>query len=159
MVSKKVLIVIPIVVIIFAAGFWMILSGVKPPVDVYAKTTPSSNTEPESLLPTSVAGFDCTNIETILYSVAVEAVGTYEGNVRIEITRANYASHASDYVDYLYEAIMDGKRSKVSASNEHWFTCEQSNVCTFVWRKGIWVFCVSAPNETIRNEVIEELSF
>ena len=159
MVSKKVLIAIPIVVIVVAAGFWMLLSGVKPPVDVYAKAMPPSDTDPESLLPTSVAGFDCTNVETNLYTGAVSVVGTYEGNVRIEITKANYASDASDYVDFLYEGHSDGKRSYVTASDEHWFVCEQSGICTFVWRKGFWVFWVSAPTETLRDEVVEGLNY
>jgi hypothetical protein len=158
-VLKKVLIAIPIVVIVAAAGFWFLLGSTNPPVDVYEKSTPSSSAEPESLLPTSVAGKTRTNLETNMYPGAVDAIGTYEGDVRIEITKANYASDASDYVDYVYEGLSCGKGSYVSASDEHWYTCRQSDKCTFVWRKGIWIFEVSAPTETLRDEVVEGLNY
>jgi hypothetical protein len=159
MVSKKVLIAIPIVVVVVAAGLWMFMGAVKPPVDVYAKGTPSSTVDPESLLPTSVAGITCTDVETNEYTGGVDAIGIYEGGVRIEITKAYYASDASDYVDYLYEGLSGGKSSYVTSSDEHWYTCRQSGEYTFVWRKGVWIFEVSAPTETLRDEVVEGLNY
>jgi hypothetical protein len=157
--SKNVLIGISIVVIVAVAGFWFIFGGTKPPVDVYVKSTPSSTADPESLLPTSVVGNSRTDLETNTYAYCVDAIGTYERNVRIEITRFNYVSDASDYVDLLYEELSGSKKHKINTGKVHWCTVKGSERCFFIWRKGIWIFEVSAPTESLRNEVIEGLNY
>ena len=161
MVSRKLLIAISIAVVVVAVvavGLWMLL-GLEPPVDVYARATPSSTAEPESLLPSSVAGMARIDMETNDYTDAVDAVGIYEGDIRIEITRFDLVGDATGYVDDLYEDLSGGSMAHVSTGDQHWFTHSVSAQSVFVWRKGIWVFEVSAPTETLRNNVVEELNF
>lgn len=162
MVSRKLLIAISIVVVVVvvaAVGLWTLLGGLKPPVDVYARATPSSTAEPASLLPSSVAGMTRTDMETHEYADAVDAVGIYEGDIRIEIIRFNLVGSAIGYVDDLYEGLSGGSMTYVSTGDQHWFTHTVSDQSVFVWRKGIWVFEVSAPTKTLRNNVVEELNF
>ncbi len=164
MVSRKLLIAISIVVVAVvvvvavAVGLWTLM-GLKPPVDVYARATPSSTAEPESLLPSYVAGMTCTDMEPHEYAACVDAVGIYEGDIRIEITRFNLVGNAIGYVDGLYEDLSGGSMAYVSTGDKHWFTHTVSDQSVFVWRKGMWVFEVSAPTKTLRNNVVEELNF
>jgi hypothetical protein len=170
MVSKKSLVVVAVVVAVAAAGLWMLLGGVKPPVDVYARSTPAISESPIDLLPDSVAGCDCyydVDISTSDY-IGVQGFyrGDFEGEIYITIQRCSSSDVASSTLDEVISQAMDLSGSTVSqqTGEVHWLTHTGSVIgddewSIFMWRKGAWIFSVWAPTETLRNQVVEDLSF
>lgn len=163
MVSKKLLIGIPIVMIVFAAGVWMLIRGAKPPVDVYARPTPSISVNPmsEDLVPLLVEGYGLLDIKGTEFTNRISATYDYEGEIQIIISKCTSSGAASSYLDYgiSYWEDYDGSHMSVDAGEQHWFTFTGSWTSVFAWRKGVWVFIVFAPTETLRNQVVEGLSF
>jgi len=158
MVSKKLLIGVPVIIVV-AAGLWMLLGGSKPPVDVYARATPSITTDPASLLPESVAGLTRIDVEDFSVLNIKDFVGYYEGDVYIVIQKFSSASLATEYLDNYGETIEGSTRTTVSSGKVQWCTVKGSDQCYFFWRKGNWVFGISAPTETLRDRVAEGLTF
>jgi len=158
--------VIVVVVIVVGAVVFVALSGLlstalSPPVAVYARPTPSSTDTPESTVPLTAAGRTRLNLVTNTYSNAVDAIGTYDGDIFIEVTRFVSSGEASSYVNEYLSAVeaLSGSRTSVSGADQHWFVFTGSVESIFTWRKGIWVFTVIAPSESLRNQVASELPY
>lgn len=158
------------------------ISAFQPPVDVYSTPTPSSHTgarvRPASLLPVSVAGMTRTVLETNRDEDAMDAVGTYQGAIRIKISRFDSHWDARDRMKHRTNAIFNNDQCyyltapflvvanfyetggfRVRSYNRDWFIKTESGQSMFVWRKGEWVFEVYAPTESLRDEAVQGLRF
>ncbi|MEE9181092.1 MAG: hypothetical protein V3U33_00790 [candidate division NC10 bacterium] len=135
----------------------LLLGTFSPPVDVYARPTPSITESPSDLLPSQVAGFDLLSSN----SDASIAIGDYGGGIQIQI--AKYASSGAATTELDAGILIWGSRSgsmtSVNAGEQHWFTHTESGQSVFAWRKDVWVFIVFAPDEALRNQVAGELAF
>ncbi|MFQ5919182.1 MAG: hypothetical protein ACE5I4_03940 [Thermoplasmata archaeon] len=162
---KLVILVVAIVAIVAIVAVFLVpllLGGFGPPVDVYARPTPSTSASPESLLPGQVAGGNqLLSVVTDQGSGWVDAIGTYEGNIEIEITLWTFSGDATAYLSGTAEFWRDrsGSTTSAQAGEVHWFTHNESGLSIFGWRKDVWTFEVYAPNATMRNQVVEELPF
>ena len=160
------LVVVLVVVIVVAAVVVVAFRGLfsaalSPPVAVYNRPTPSSTDTPESTIPLTAAGRTRIDLVTNAYSNAVDAIGTYDGDIFIEVTRFVSSGEASSYVNE-YLSVVEGRsgsRTSVSGADQHWFAFTGSGESIFTWRKGIWVFVVIAPSESLRNQVASEFSY
>ncbi len=166
MALKKLLLVVGIVavIVVIVAIFLvpLLLGGFNPPVDVYARPTPLSSEEPLDLLPNQVAGFDFITAELSTFSDGGKgALGAYGGGIAIGISRYNSASFAAAQMDLLQISFEDGASSFASADTgeQHWLTATEGGESAFVWRKGIWIFGVFAPDAALVNQVAGELPF
>ena len=169
MVSRKLLLgvgIVAVVVVLLAIFIVPLLLGVfNPPVDVYARPTPSQSSSPESLLPAQVAGGNVLlEVQTDQGLGYVDAIGVYDGGITIEITLWGFRGDAAAYLDATIRFWDDRSGSMVSVSTDleggqHWFTHTESGLSIFGWRKGVWTFEVSAPDEALRNQVVEGLTF
>ncbi|MEE9163609.1 MAG: hypothetical protein V3U17_02285 [Thermoplasmata archaeon] len=154
-----VMVVAVVIVAIFAAPLF--LGAVNPPVDVYARPTPPTSESPLDLLPSQVLGFDLTLIEDGSSDDKLSAMGFYGGGFRIIISRFSSEGAASSEVDASISFAEDtpGSMTSVHAGEQHWLTFTGGGTSIFLWRKGVWLFLVSAPDEALRNQVVEELPF
>jgi hypothetical protein len=161
MVSKKLLIGALVIIGVVAAGIWVFLGGIEPPVDVYARPTPSMSVNPDTLLPMTIEGCGCLDIKGAKYTDRISATADYERGIQIIISRCTSSSAASAYLDsgLAYWEDQSGSLASVDSGEQHWFTFTGSGTSVFAWRKGVWVFVVFAPTETLRNQVVESLSF
>jgi hypothetical protein len=163
MVSKKLLIGVIVIIGVIAAGLWMLLGGIKPPVDVYARPTPAISVDPmsEDLFPLLVKGYSLLDIKGTKYADRISVTGDYEGGIQIIISKCTSSGAASSYLNQglSYWEDRSGSCKSVDASEQHWFTFTGGGTSVFAWRKGVWVFVVFAPTETLRNQIVEEMSF
>ena len=154
--------VVAIVAIVAVFAVPLLLGAFGPPVDVYARPTPSVSEEPEDLLPNQVAGFDFIAAELSTFSDGGKgALGGYGGGIAIGISRYNSVSFATAQMDLLQISFEDGASSFASADvgEQHWFTATEGGQSTFAWRKGLWIFAVFAPDAALVNQVAGELPF
>ncbi|MFQ6013437.1 MAG: hypothetical protein ACE5LS_07315 [Thermoplasmata archaeon] len=130
------------------------------PVDVYGRPAPPLTAAPDSLIPSQIIGNELQNKTPNDYEHADGSVGFYEGGIRIEITKWDNASKAASFLSGgigLFERL--GSRiTAVQLRQEHWFTFTGSDFSLFAWRRGVWVFDVRAPDEILRDQVVEELT-
>lgn len=161
--SKKRWILIAIAIVIAAVGVTWLQSS-QPPVGVYSRPTPALTTDPASLLPVSVAGMTRINVEANEYEYYVDAVGTYQGDIQIEITRFISVEDAWGYINYLYDGLMgtgvwlEGE-GVMTTGDKCWFIRTVSDQSVIVWRKDVWVFEVYAPTSTLRDDAVQGLNF
>ncbi len=153
--------VVAVVAVVAVLVVPLLLGDFGPPVDVYARPTPSISEEPEDLLPLEVAGFNLIIGDISLLSWGKRADGHYEGGILIEILRFSTSAGAAARMDEGISAMENSTLSFASGneSEEHWFATTGSGLSAFTWRKGVWIFLVRAPNEALRNQVVEELPF
>jgi hypothetical protein len=154
------------VVAVVAVALWVFLGGLNPPVDVYARSTPPISESPFDLLPESVANSVCEQVQEETSADSIGVVGFYfgdffEGEIVIGIYRFSSSGAASSYLDEAASIWRDRSGSTMSQEigEVHWCTHTESGWSIFGWRKGVWLFLVTAPTETLRNQVVEELSF
>lgn len=150
-------VIVAIVAIVAIFVVPLLLGGISPPVDVYARPTPSTTESPSDLLPNQVAGFDLLSSN----SDASIAIGDYGGGIQIQIARFASSGAASSELDAgisFWEA-RSGSMTSVNVGEQHWFTATGGGTTVFGWQKGVWIFLVFAPNEALRNQVAEELPF
>ncbi|MEE9164625.1 MAG: hypothetical protein V3U17_07550 [Thermoplasmata archaeon] len=164
MVSKKLLLVgviVAVVVIVAVFVGSLLLGAFGPPVDVFSRPTPPTSESPESLLPQFVVGNALFEVVTDQGSGWVDAIGTYDGGIEIEITLWSSSGNAASYLDGVAEFWRDSSGSTVSQQigEVHWFTHNEGGLSIFGWRKGVWTFEIYAPDETMRNQVVEGLTF
>jgi len=164
--TGRIALVVLVVVIVVAAVVVVALRGLlstalSPPVAVYSRPTPSSTDTPESIIPGTAAGRTRIDLQTNTFSNAVDALGTYDGDIFIEVTRFVSSGDASSYLNSILSDFegQSGSRTSVSAADQHWFAFSGSGESIFTWRKGIWVFVVIAPSESLRNQVASELPY
>jgi len=164
--AGRIALVVLVVVIVVAAVAVVALRGLlstalSPPVAVYSRPTPSSTDTPESIIPGTAAGRTRIDLQTNTFSNAVDALGTYDGDIFIEVTRFVSSGDASSYLNSILSDFegQSGSRTSVSAADQHWFAFTGSGESIFTWRKGIWVFVVIAPSESLRNQVANELQY
>ena len=164
--AGRIALVIVVVVIVVGAVVFVALSGLlstalSPPVAVYNRPTPSSTDTSESMIPQTAAGGTRIDLATNTYSNAVDVIGTYDGDISIEVTRFTSSADASSYVNSFLSNIegRSGSRTSVSTADQHWFAFTGSGESIFTWRKGIWVFTVFAPSESVRNQVASEFPY
>jgi len=165
---KVILIVVAAVVLVGVVGFAFLFSAIMstpPPVDLYARPTPASSIEPESLLPSSVVG------QALLETVPEEdreltaATGNYEGSITIIILKWNSVGQAFNFMDNTFgtgasiSTTSGESTTRIKNNDADWASRTISGESTLVWRKGIWVFRVSAPTEAVRDAVLQELRF
>ncbi len=161
---KLIILVVAVVAIVAIVAVFVVpllLGGFNPPVDVYARPTPSISQSPLDLLPNQVAGFDLFDFTTEEFTDAVDAIGFYDGDIVIEITRFFSTGSASGYMDNsvsFYQA-RSGSTTSVETGDQDWYVHAESGQSIFGWRKSVWVFEVTAPSEGLRNQVLEELPF
>ena len=153
-----IVVILAVVVVIVLAV--VLIGSVKPPVDVYSRPTPPSTTAPEALLLSSLAGHARTNLQTSAVAGYADAIGTYDGNVQVEITRFDLTNAASAYLTLLSDQSRgSGSSTSVNAGGQHWFTFTGSGTSYFAWRKEGWVFEVTAPTDAVRNQVAGALGY
>ncbi len=160
MVSKKLLLVgviVAAVVIVAIFAVPLFLGAFNPPVDVYARPTPSITESPSDLLPNQVAGFDLLSSN----SDASTAIGDYGGGIQIQIAKYASSGAAATELDagILIWGDQAGSMTSVKAGEQHWFTFTGGGQSVFAWRKDVWVFIVFADDEALRNQVAGELPF
>ena len=158
--------VVLVVVIVVAAVVVVALPGLlstalSPPVAVYNRPTPSSTDTPQSTIPLTAAGRTRIDLVTNTFSNAVDALGTYDEGIFIEVTRFTSSEGASAYLNSILSDFegRSGSRTSVSAADRHWFAFTGSAESIFTWRKGIWVFVVFAESESLRNQVASEFPY
>ena len=162
-----------LICVVIWALLQLYISGFHPPADVYSLPTPSSTTDPVSLLPLSIAGMTLTDLETNEYADAVDAVGTYQSHISIKITRFKSVgiayrvmkgkAHKSGF--YLYDDgdygfhVGTSRDLWIRSFTRDWFIKTVSDQSIFVWHKCVWVFEVCAPTESLRDDVVQGLNF
>ena len=162
---KLIILVVGVVAIVAILAVFVVpllLGAFGPPVDVYARPTPSISEEPLDLLPNQVAGFDFITAELSTFSDGGKgAFGSYGGGIQIGISRYTSEGFAAAQMDLATIAFEDGADSFASADagEQHWFAATGSGTSIFAWRKGVWLFLVIAPDAALRNQVVEELPF
>ncbi len=132
------------------------------PFNVYARPTPSISEEPLDLLPNRVAGFDLISTDLSNPPGALKgALGIYDGGITVAAARWSSPGAAAAQLEIFKMTFEDGADSFASASvgEQHWFTATSPEGSVFLWRKGVWLFLVQAPDEALRNQVVEELPF
>ncbi|MCJ2531919.1 MAG: hypothetical protein LN413_06430, partial [Candidatus Thermoplasmatota archaeon] len=150
-----VIVAVVVIVAIFVGS--LLLGAFNPPVDVYARPTPSTTESPSDLFPNQVAGYDLLSSN----SDASTAIGDYGGGIQIQIARFASSGAASSELDAGISFWEDrsGSMTSVNAGEQHWFTFTGDGTSVFAWRKGVWVFVVFAPDAALRNQVAGELAF
>jgi hypothetical protein len=155
--------IIAIVIAVVVAVVAVVLVGsMKPPVDVYARPTPAADVLPEDFLPNATTGHAMTSFNSNIEDSFAYAMADYEGGIHIEITRFNSAGDAQSYVsdgDDTYSTL-SGSHLSASSGEKQWFTHNgggESSV--FVWRKGVWVFEIYAPDADMVKQVAEEFPY
>lgn len=147
-----------VIVVVVAIAVVTLMGSMKPPADVYARATPAADVLPESILPATVAGGAMESTDSYVGDDYVEATATYEGGIRIEITRFDLASDAQLYVSQGADAYstISGNHASLSSGDKQWFTHSGGGRdSAFVWRKGVWVFEIYAPNADLVKQVAE----
>lgn len=161
--NRKLLILIVVAVVAVVAVLAIILLGVfGPPVNVYAKPTPAMSESPVDLLPNQVAGFNLVQTSPVPLPGGGESVtGSYDGGILITIFRFSNPTAAAAQLDAGISFFEDrsGSRTSANIGEQHWFTFTGGGTSVFAWRKGVWVFAVTAPDEALRNQVAAELPF
>ncbi len=138
----------------------LLLGPVGPPFGVYARPTPSISEEPLDLLPNQIAGFDLITAEASTWSEGEGANGIYEGGITIGIGRWSSSGAAASEIDTVILTSEDlDSFAFANAGEQHWYSFTLSEASHFAWRKGVWAFQVVAPDEALRNQVVQELPF
>ncbi|MFQ5934321.1 MAG: hypothetical protein ACE5KI_06735 [Dehalococcoidia bacterium] len=157
-----ILIVVVVAVVAIVAIFAVLFLGAfSPPVDVYARPTPSISENPVDLLPGQVAGNALLNVGENTFANGIGALGSYEGGIEIQIERFSSSGAAASDLNAIIAFLesQSGSMTSVNLGEQHWFTFNADGASIFGWRKGAWVFVVFAPNEALRNQVAQELPF
>jgi len=165
---KVILIVVAAVVLVGVVGFAFLFSAIMstpPPVDLYARPTPASSIEPESLLPSSVVGQAL--LETVLEEdrELTAATGRYDGSIAIIIVKWNSVGLAFNFMNDNFgsgtsiSTTLGESTTRIKNNDADWFSRTISGESFLVWRKGQWTFSVRAPSEEIRDAVLQELRF
>jgi len=147
-----------VIVVVVAIAVVTLMGSMKPPADVYARATPAADVLPESILPATIAGGAMVSTNSYVGDDYVEATATYEGGIRIVITRFDLASDAELYVGEGADAYAtaSGNLASFSSGGKQWFTHSGGGLDSiFAWRKGVWVFEIYAPNADMVKQVAE----
>lgn len=147
-----------VIVVVVAIAVVTLMGSMKPPADVYARATPAADVLPEDILPTTTAGHAMTSFDSDVYDTFAYAMADYEGGIHIEITRFNSAGDAQLYVSDGADAYatISGNLASFSSGGKQWFTHSGGGEdSVFVWRKGVWVFEIYAPNADMVKQVAE----
>jgi len=151
-----------VIVVVISASFVMLVGSMHPPADVYARATPAADALPEALLPDTICGNQCLQAENSSDAGYVDAISHYEGGIRIVVTRFDSTSAAQQliYNGENYFSAMSGKHVSVNSGDKQWFTHNGGGEdSVFVWRKGVWVFEIYAPNADMVKQVAEEFPY
>jgi len=163
-----IIIVVAAVVLVGVVGPAYLFASVEntpPPVDLYARPTPSSSIEPRSLIPSSVVGQTLLKTD-VLYSIKFDrAKSDYDGGITIGILKWSSVSQAVESMADVYGGTTSISTSSVDSvtriqnDDVDWFSRTTVEESFLVWRKGQWTFSVRAPSEEIRDAVLQELRF
>lgn len=155
-----------VVVVVVAFIVQTPLLGTFAPFNVYGRPTPSISEQPADLLPDQAAGFDLITVELSNESNLERARGLYQGGIEVIIVRFSSSVAAADALGGLVALLVEARPendtspfTSVAGHVQHWFTLTTTETSWFAWRKGVWVFLIMAPDEAVRNQVVQELPF
>ena len=162
---KLIILVVGVVAVVAIVAVFVVpllLGPLGPPFNVYARPTPLISEEPLDLLPNQVAGFNLLSSELGNPPGALKgALGIYDEGITVAIGRWSSAGAAASGLELLMTSSLDSADvfASANAGEQHWFTATRPGESVFAWRKGVWVFAVIAPDEALRNQVVEDLPF
>ena len=147
------------VIIVFILLILMLMRAWGPPVDVYSKPTPSS--ERGTLFHTAHHALrklvpDDGERDGIDYT---SSKASYQAGIVVEVSKFTSSNSARSCVssNMTYYSSLAGTYASGSAGDRYWFTFSGSALSVFVWQKDIWVFEVSAWDDSTRDMAADEL--
>jgi len=145
-------------VLLLVLALTVVLSGCAPPVDLdRVPTLPASGApEPEEVMPGSLLGANLTNLQDSSGAGYTGVTGIY-GEVVVAIDRAANAVYTSGILEDELAALEFAAQSYSETQTSDWFQFSGNIGSAFWWKKGNWVYGISAPDDETVLQAAEAL--